>query len=91
MGEAIVSLMPPTRTRRAKAPPRLMKEQVLDFYAEHAGRMYRPVEVAQALGLTTHFTAVASGRLARDGLIERHHLNVDGWTRPMTVYGRPQP
>ena len=68
-----------------------MKEQVLDFYVEHAGRMFRPVEVGRALGFTTHFTAVASGRLANDGLIERHHLPVDGWQRPMTVYGCPQP
>ena len=64
---------------------------MLGFYVEHAGRMYRPVEVALALGFTTHFTAVASGRLAAEGLIERHHLPVDGWSRPMTVYGRPEP
>lgn len=75
------------RTRTPGRPPPVKKDLVLSYYREHPDKTYRPMEVAEALGLPTHFVAVASGRLANAGLLERHHLTVEGWVKPMTTYG----
>lgn len=68
--------------------PTSRASRMLAWYRDHPG-FHRCVTVADAIGETTHYVAVASLRLHERGDLDRHRLDLGTGGRPVTHYGVP--
>jgi hypothetical protein len=78
------------------APPQPRQVAIFEWFTEHPG-YHRCTDVADAMNaerdlsvqeeITTHHVAVFAYKAWKAGRLARHHIETEGRTRPLTVYG----
>lgn len=79
---------------KGQTTPDSLRQQLIDWFTAHPG-YYRPMQVAESLGIPTgperRKMTNECARLAREGVILRLNASAPGRTLPITTYGAPAP